>query len=94
MAVAFVVEIAGMTTEIYDQVMDNLNWDREELPAGLISHYASEMPGGLFIFDVWESAEDWQRFAETRLGAAMEAATGQAPALEPSFYPIHRETHR
>ncbi len=95
MPVAFVAEIPGMTTETYDRVMETMSWDSSDLPAGLISHYASEMPGGVFIFDVWESAEDWQRFAETRLGAALEAATdGMAPAIEPRFYPIHRESHR
>ena len=95
MAVAFVAEMPGMTTEIYDRVMDNLNWGRDGLPAGFISHYATEMPGGLFIFDVWDSAEDWQRFAEADLGPAIHAATdGQAPAPEPRIYAIHREEHR
>lgn len=94
MAVAFVAEIPDMTTGIYDQVMDHMNWG-DTLPAGYISHYACQMPGGLFIFDVWESAEDWKRFAEATLGPAIEAATGgNAPPIEPRFYPIHREEHR
>jgi hypothetical protein len=95
MPVAFVAELPGMTTEIYDRVMDNLNWGPGNLPSGFISHYATEAPGGLFVFDVWEKAEDWQRFAEEQLGAALEAATGgPAPAIEPRFYPIYREEHR
>ena len=53
------------------------------------------MPEGLFIFDVWEKAEDWKRFADERLGAAIAAATGgQAPPMEPHFYPLHRQEHR
>ena len=95
MPVAFVTEIPGMTTEIYDRVMDNMDWSRGNLPQGFISHYAAETPEGLFIFDVWEKAEDWKRFAGERLGAAVAAATGgQAPPMEPHFYPLHREEHR
>ena len=94
MSVAFVAELPGMTTEIYDRVMENLNFSSDK-PEGLISHYASKTPDGLFIFDVWEKEQDWQRFADERLGAAMAAATGgQAPPMEPRFYPIYREDHR
>jgi hypothetical protein len=95
MPVAFVAEIPGMSTEIYDRVMDNLNWGSGALPEGFISHYAAETPDGLFVFDVWERAEDWQRFADESLGAAIAEATGgQAPPLEPRFLPLHREEHR
>ena len=37
-------------------------------PKGLISHLAVELPeGGLRYIDVWESEDDWDRFAEERL---------------------------
>ncbi len=40
----------------------------EAPPKGLISHVAVERPdGGLRYIDVWESEEDWDRFAEERL---------------------------
>lgn len=95
MPVAFVLEVPGMTTETYDRVMENLDWSRENWPQGLVSHYAARTPNGLFLFDVWDSADDWHRFAEQHLGAALAAATGgQVPELEPSFYPLHREEHR
>ena len=39
-----------------------------ELPKGLISHVAVEVPeGGLRYIDVWENEEDWDHFAEERL---------------------------
>jgi hypothetical protein len=91
MPVAFVLEIPGMSTETYDAVMENLdltgNW-----PRGLVAHHAAVTPDGLFLFDVWDSADDWRRLAEERLGAALAAATGgEPPALEPRFYPLHRQ---
>jgi len=39
-----------------------------EPPKGLISHIAVERPeGGLRYIDVWQSAEDFDRFVEERL---------------------------
>lgn len=94
MPVAFVAEIPGMTTDVYDQVMENMGWSRDTVPEGMISHYACQTPEGLFFFDVWETADDWKRFAEERLGPAMDAATGGQAPPEPRFYPIYREEHR
>jgi len=33
-------------------------------PKGLISHVAVPREGGLRYLDVWETAEDWERFRE------------------------------
>ena len=95
MAVGMTVEIPGVTADQYQQVMDAMHWVQEPKPDGFHSHHACEKPDGLFIFDVWETAEDWHRFAEGRLGAAMGAATGrQGPQPEPRFFPLVREEHR
>jgi hypothetical protein len=89
--VAFVLNAPGMTTEVYDRAMETLKFD-ENWPEGLQSHHAAVTPDGLFIFDVWDTREDWERFAQERLGAALAEATGgNAPELEPTFYPLHRE---
>ena len=94
MPVGMTVEIPGMTAAVYQEVMANMNWSDEDLPDGFIAHYACEKPDGLFVFDIWVSAEDWQRFAQGRLGAAMGAATGgQGPQPEPRFFPLIREEH-
>ncbi len=40
----------------------------DEVPDGLISHLAYELPdGGLRYVDVWDSEAHWDRFAEERL---------------------------
>jgi hypothetical protein len=39
-------------------------------PDGLIVHTAVNMDGRLTIIDVWESQDDWEKFAESRLGPA------------------------
>jgi len=90
MPVGMTVEIPGMTAENYQQVMSNMNWSDDDLPEGFLSHHACEKPDGLFVFDVWESAEDWQRFAESRLGPAIAAATGgEGPGPETALLPAH-----
>lgn len=51
--------------EFYQRIVDGLG---PELPKGLITHLAIERPeGGLRYIDVWESEQDWDRFAEDRL---------------------------
>ncbi|MFN2608440.1 MAG: hypothetical protein ABR511_11220 [Acidimicrobiales bacterium] len=49
----------------YGRIVDGLG---DEPPKGLLVHVAVERPeGGLRYVDVWESEEDWDRFAEERL---------------------------
>jgi len=95
MPVGTTVEIPGTTAAMCQQVMANMNWGNEDDPEGFVAHYACEKPDGLFVFDVWESAERWQRSAEGRLGAAMSAAAGgEGPQPEPRFFPLIRAEHR
>lgn len=50
---------------LYRRVIDGLG---DEPPKGLIVHLAVERAeGGLRYFDVWDSEENWDRFAEERL---------------------------
>ena len=49
----------------YQRIIDGLGLD---VPDGLISHLAFELPdGGLRYVDVWESEAQWDRFSEERL---------------------------
>jgi len=94
MAVGMTVQIPGRDADFYDKVMKALNWDTAEKPAGFISHYAGPGPDGWYVFDVWESQADFERFADERLGAALGAASGgEPPAIEPTFIPIHFQDH-
>jgi len=48
----------------YRQVIERLG---DEPPKGLIVHVVVERPEGLRYIDVWDSEDDWDRFAEERL---------------------------
>jgi heme-degrading monooxygenase HmoA len=94
MAVGMLLQSGEFNQELYDSVMEHLEWDEKDLPEGFVSHYAGPTKNGWLVFDVWESQEDFERFLEQRLGQAINAATGgQPPSLEPQFVPIHNQDH-
>ena len=64
MAYAFTQDVP-IDAALYGRVLEQLG---DESPTGLIVHLVVERPeGGLRYFDVWESEEDCDRFAEERL---------------------------
>ncbi|MBI4492410.1 MAG: hypothetical protein HY690_06415 [Chloroflexi bacterium] len=56
----------GVTPEQYDAARKLVDWEGDP-PAGGIYHVASFSNQGLHVTDVWESAEAFQRFVDTRL---------------------------
>lgn len=42
-------------------------------PPGLVFHAGGEKPGGLVVFEVWESKGAQEQFMNERLGPAMQA---------------------
>jgi hypothetical protein len=59
----------------YQQIVEGLGG---EAPKGLIVHVAVERPeGGLRYIDMWESEEDWDRFAEDRLHPVVHPLLGE-----------------
>lgn len=94
MPVGMTVHIPKGDAALYDRVMDELDWDTREKPAGWISHYAGAGTDGWYVIGVRQSAADFEAFAQERLGPALAAAAGDdAPAIEPTFFPIHRQDH-
>jgi|ERR1051325_355425 len=95
MAVGVLMHAPEMNADLYDKVLDELGWKDQPLPDGFISHHAGPHPdGGFVVFDVWESPDDFGRFAQDRLMPAMARAVGGAPPeLEPKFVPIHNQDH-
>lgn len=72
MAVGFILDFPGGTTEQYDRVLERMGL-QGQLPAGAIFHAAGEGPEGLRVVDVWESDEAFQRFAEEQIGPHSQA---------------------
>jgi hypothetical protein len=70
MPIMMLMEWDGVTAAQYDQVRKLVRWE-EDVPAGAMFHVAAEGPQGLRVTDVWASAEDFNKFIETRLMAGV-----------------------
>jgi hypothetical protein len=60
----------GVPIDMLDAVTDEMGVDASP-PPGMIVHTHFEAGGRVQILDVWESAEDHQRFVQARLRPAM-----------------------
>ena len=97
MTYAFIQDVP-IDAAFYKRITEGLG---DELPKGRISHVAMERPeGGLRYIDVWESENDWDRFAEDRLhpvvhGLLSEVFGDQLPAEpERTSLPVLHAWHR
>jgi hypothetical protein len=63
MTYAFTYEVP-ITAETYARIKEGLGPDR---PDGLIAHLAWRTDAGLRYVDVWQSKDDFEAFADTRL---------------------------
>lgn len=60
-----------VTPEAYNQATELLNMQANP-PAGLLCHIAALDNGSITVYDLWESAEDFQSWVEGRLRTAVE----------------------
>jgi hypothetical protein len=77
----------GMTIAQYEQIRKQIDWEGNK-PKGAIFHVVSFGNNALHITDIWESADDFNAFVQTRLmpGVAELGFTGQ-PQVE--MFPVH-----
>jgi hypothetical protein len=96
MAVVMTTQIPGATTEVYDSINREMGVE-DDLPQGLIAHYAAHTGDAMLIFDVWESKEDYDRFEQDKLMPAVQKlGMGPPPdgGPQPTFAELHNEFHR
>ena len=87
MAIVMNMRWKGVTPEQFDTVRKLVNYEGDS-PTGGIVHVVSFDADGVRITDVWNSAEEFQAFVETRLnpGVAKVGLLGQ-PEVE--IAPLH-----
>ena len=90
MAVLMELEISPVTADQYDAIDAAVN-AKGDPPDGLISHSARIEGDTLVALDVWESAEAYGAFAESRLGPAIAETFGDdgPPPPQPKFTELH-----
>jgi hypothetical protein len=87
-AIVRIIRPEGTTAEMYDAVGKKLNIG-DDPPSGLIVHAAGEVDGQWQVVEVWESVEDADRFATTRLMPAIAEVAGVTSRPEMSVYDAH-----
>jgi hypothetical protein len=87
MPVVMQMDWAGVTIEQYEQARSRVAWETD-VPPGAIYHVATFDDAGAHIVDIWETAEDFQRFSDARLGPAV-AAIGIAGEPQVQIRPVH-----
>ena len=89
-----VIQDVEATIEEYDQVNEKIQPEKDP-PKGLIVHCGAKPSGGkIHVVDIWDSAEDFQAFFESRLGPAVQEVMGPppedaGPPPEPTILDVH-----
>ncbi len=69
MAVAIVMEFKGATLQQYEEINRKMGLTPGGPgPEGSISHWATVSDGSLLVTDVWESREQYDKFAQEKIG--------------------------
>jgi hypothetical protein len=89
MAIAVVMQFPGGTKEQYDEVITKLGYTSggPGEPGGLF-HWITFTDEGPRLTDVWESREVFDKFAQEKMGPAVEAAGVPGPPTF-TFYEVY-----
>ncbi|HZT06839.1 MAG TPA: hypothetical protein VFC51_07390 [Chloroflexota bacterium] len=87
MSVVMIMEWDGVTKEQYEAARSLVNWEGN-VPVGARFHVSAFGDTGLRVVDVWDSAEDFQRFVDTRLAQGVkQVGIETQPRVE--IFPVH-----
>lgn len=87
MAIMMQMKWAGVTKDQYEAIRKSVAWESNK-PEGGRFHVASFDAQGLRVVDLWENAEKFNRFVETRLMPGVKAA-GIPGEPEVEILPVH-----
>ncbi len=77
------------TLEQYDQVIAKMGFSPGGAGApGLLFHWVTKADGGIRVTDVWQSSDQFQRFADEQIGPYAQEVGFPAPPVI-TFFDIH-----
>lgn len=89
MAIAVQMDFPGATLEQYDEVIKLMGLrPGGPGPAGSVSHWVADIPGGIRVVDVWNAQADFEAFAQNQIGP-MTAKVGMSPPASTDFFEVH-----
>jgi len=69
MPVAVEMNFSGATIDQYDQILKKMGLTPGgSTPPGAISHWVAKTDDGIRVVDVWETREQFDRFAQEQIG--------------------------
>lgn len=89
MPVAVEMNFSGATIDQYDQILEKMGLTPGgSTPPGAISHWVAKTDDGMRVVDVWETREQFERFAQEQIGPySKEVGLEGEPATR--FYDVH-----
>jgi hypothetical protein len=89
MPIAAVMEFRNATLEQYDEVIERMGFEPggAGAPGGLF-HWVAATDDGIRVTDVWETAEQFQQFAETQIGPITQEVGVEGPP-QVTTYEVH-----
>jgi hypothetical protein len=89
MAVAVVIECKGATLDQYDQVLAKMGrTPRGRGAPGSLFHWVTATEDGIRVTDVWRTHEEFETFAEERIGP-FSVEVGLPAPPEITFHDVH-----
>ena len=89
MPVAVEMNFSGATLDQYDQVLEKMGLTPGGSgPPGAISHWVAKTDDGMRVVDVWETREQYERFAQEQIGPYSKEV-GFEGTPETRFYDVH-----
>jgi hypothetical protein len=89
MAIAVVMDFDGATLEQYDRVVELMEYQPGGHGApGSLFHWVTETNSGIRVTDVWKTREEFDKFAQERIGPFTREAGFEAPP-QMTFYDVH-----
>jgi hypothetical protein len=77
----------GVTPDQYELMRNTAHWE-PDVPKGAVFHVAGFTNGSIRVTDIWESADDFNNFVNSRLmPAAIAAKLPGQPQVE--IFPVH-----
>lgn len=93
MAVGVLITMPEVEKEHYDRMNQEMfgrtRLDPADAPDGLLMHSAGPTPDGWYVYDIWKSKEDFERFGDEQITPAARKVIGtDRPEQEVHFYEI------
>ena len=81
MAVGVLITMPELEKEHYDRMNQEMfgrkRFEPADAPDGLLVHSAGPTPGGWYVYDIWKSKEDFERFGDEQITPAARKVTGK-----------------